>query len=259
MERPSPHPGSCARNDGCGSSAAVAGPQAEGLGEPGQGAASGGGSTQKSPRGPAGSRDKTALQLVRDNQAVYAEDLAVCGLARTRLARSVHDAGWGQLLALIEEKAAQHGREFRRIGRFVPTSQVCSACGISDGPKPLSVRTWQCVACGAQHDRDVNAARNILAAGRADRLNACGGSVRPPVVVAARVKQEPTEVPRERHGRKPVHDGEDVNPRVLDELAAMNPGVLVPAHCTGWRAQHAMSARFPDAFVPNAVGTSFHL
>jgi 7,8-dihydropterin-6-yl-methyl-4-(beta-D-ribofuranosyl)aminobenzene 5'-phosphate synthase len=52
---------------------------------------------------------------------------------------------------------------------------------------------------------------------------------------------------------------EPLIPRVLDELAAMNPGVLVPAHCTGWRAQHAMSARFPDAFVPNAVGTSFHL
>jgi 7,8-dihydropterin-6-yl-methyl-4-(beta-D-ribofuranosyl)aminobenzene 5'-phosphate synthase len=52
---------------------------------------------------------------------------------------------------------------------------------------------------------------------------------------------------------------EPLIPRVLDDLAAMNPGVLVPAHCTGWRAQHAMSARFPTAFVPNAVGTSFHL
>jgi 7,8-dihydropterin-6-yl-methyl-4-(beta-D-ribofuranosyl)aminobenzene 5'-phosphate synthase len=52
---------------------------------------------------------------------------------------------------------------------------------------------------------------------------------------------------------------EPLIPRVLTDLAAMNPGVLVPAHCTGWRAQHAMSARFPAAFVPNAVGTSFHL
>jgi putative transposase len=120
---------------------------------------------------------KTALRLVRDNQAVYAEDLAVCGLARTRLARSVHDAGWGQFLRLIEEKAAQHGREFHRIGRFVPTSQLCSDCRANDGPKPLSVRTWQCGAFGAVHDRDVNAARNILAAGRADRLNACRGGV----------------------------------------------------------------------------------
>jgi putative transposase len=122
---------------------------------------------------------KTALRLVRENQAVYAEDLAVSGLARTRLAKAVHDAGWSQLLRLVEEKAAHHGRVFRRIGRFVPTSQMCSACGVKDGPKPLSVRTWTCAACGTAHDRDVNAARNILAAGRADRLNACGGDVRP--------------------------------------------------------------------------------
>ena len=122
---------------------------------------------------------KTALRLVRDNQAVYAEDLAVSGLARTRLAKSVADAGWSQLLRLIEEKAAQYGRTFARIGRFEPTSQVCSACGANDGPKPLHVRTWACAACGTVHDRDVNAARNILAAGRADKSNACGGQVRP--------------------------------------------------------------------------------
>ena len=131
---------------------------------------------------------KTALRLVRDNQAVYAEDLAVSGLARTRLAKSVHDAGWAQLLRLVGEKAGQYGRTFHRIGRFVPTSQICSACGTSDGPKPLSVRTWTCAACGAVHDRDINAARNILAAGRADRLNACGGTVRPPPAVAGPVE-----------------------------------------------------------------------
>ena len=77
---------------------------------------------------------KTALRLVRDNQAVYAEDLCVSGLARTRLAKSVHDAGWSQLVRLIEEKAVQYGRTFARIGRFEPTSQVCSACGVKDGP-----------------------------------------------------------------------------------------------------------------------------
>jgi putative transposase len=128
---------------------------------------------------------KTALRLVRDNQAVYAEDLAVSGLARTRLAKSVHDAGWAQLLRLLAEKAEHYGRTFHRIGRFVPTSQVCSACGVNDGPKPLDVRQWSCAACGAVHDRDVNAARNILAAGRAERQNACGGDARPPLAVAA--------------------------------------------------------------------------
>jgi len=127
---------------------------------------------------------KTALRLVRGNQAVYAEDLAVSALARTRLAKSVHDAGWARLLRLLAEKAEHYGRTFHRIGRFVPTSQVCSECGINDGPKPLGVRQWSCAACGAVHDRDVNAARNILAAGRAERRNACGGDVRPPLAVA---------------------------------------------------------------------------
>ncbi len=131
---------------------------------------------------------KTALRLIRDNQAVYAEDLAVSGLARTRLAKSVHDAGWSQLLRLLAEKAEHYGRTFHRIGRFVPTSQTCSACGTKDGPKPLSIRTWPCSACGAVHDRDINAARNILAAGRAERLNACGGDVRPPLAVAVAVE-----------------------------------------------------------------------
>ena len=128
---------------------------------------------------------KAALRLVRDNQAVYAEDLCISGLARTRLAKSVADAGWYQLLRLIEEKAAQYGRTFGKVGRFEPTSQVCSACGLKDGPKPLSVRQWTCVACGIVHDRDVNAARNILALGRRERLNACGTGARLPLAVAA--------------------------------------------------------------------------
>ena len=128
---------------------------------------------------------KTALRLVRDNQAVYAEDLSVAGLARTRLAKSVADAGWSQLLRCIAEKAALYGRTFARVGRFEPTSQVCSACGVKDGPKPLGVRQWTCAACGTVHDRDVNAARNILALGRRERLNACGTGVRPPLGVAA--------------------------------------------------------------------------
>jgi putative transposase len=127
---------------------------------------------------------KIALRLIRDNQVVYAEDLAVSGLARTRLAKSVQDAGWSQLLRLLAEKAGHYGRGFYRVGRFVPTSQTCSQCGVIGGPKPLGVRAWTCAACGAVHDRDVNAARNILAAGRAERLNACGGNVRPSPVVA---------------------------------------------------------------------------
>jgi putative transposase len=115
---------------------------------------------------------KESTRIIRDNQAVYVEDLAVSGLARTRLAKSVHDAGWSAFVKMLEYKAVKHGRYFGRIGRFEPTSQVCSACGVKDGPKPLHVRMWTCGHCGTVHDRDINAARNILAAGRADRLNA---------------------------------------------------------------------------------------
>jgi putative transposase len=116
---------------------------------------------------------------------VCVEDLPVRGLARTRLAKSVHDAGWSAFVDMLEYKAALYGRDFHRIGRWEPTSQVCSACGVKDGPKPLNVREWECQACGAVHDRDVNAARNILALGRRERLiNARGGQVRPPLAVA---------------------------------------------------------------------------
>ena len=103
---------------------------------------------------------------------------------RTRLAKSVHDAGWSAFTAMLEYKARKHGRTFARVGRFEPTSQVCSACGVRDGPKPLSIRQWTCAACGAVHDRDVNAARNVLALGRRESLNACGGQVRPAPVLA---------------------------------------------------------------------------
>ena len=80
---------------------------------------------------------KTALRLIRDNQAVYVEDLAVSGLARTRLAKSVHDAGWAALVRLLQQKAERHGRTVVRVGRWFPSSQLCSACGVNDGPKPL--------------------------------------------------------------------------------------------------------------------------
>ena len=116
--------------------------------------------------------------LIRDNQAVAVEDLAVSGLGRTRLAKSVHDAGWSAFVGMLEYKARLYGREFHRIGRFEPTSQVCSVCGVKDGPKPLHVRAWQCPACRTWLDRDINAAVNVAkAAGLA--VTACGAQVRP--------------------------------------------------------------------------------
>jgi putative transposase len=128
---------------------------------------------------------KLALRLIRENQVVAVEELCVAGLGRTRLAKSVHDAGWATFVRLLEEKAAQHGRRVVKIGRWEPTSQTCSACRHRDGPKPLGIRVWVCPACGVVHDRDANAARNILvAAGLAETQNACGAGVRPSVMTA---------------------------------------------------------------------------
>ncbi len=123
--------------------------------------------------------------LIRENQAVAVEDLAVQGLARTRLAKSIHDAGWAGFVAMLEYKARRYGREFDRIGRFEPTSQTCGLGGVKDGPKPLHVREWRCRACGAWLDRDINAAINVArAAGLA--VTACRAQVRPDLVPAQR-------------------------------------------------------------------------
>ncbi|MFZ4140789.1 RNA-guided endonuclease InsQ/TnpB family protein [Streptomyces griseoincarnatus] len=128
---------------------------------------------------------RLSTMLIRENQAVAVEDLAVKGLARTRLAKSVHDAGWSAFVSMLEYKAARYGRAFHRIGRFEPTSQVCSQCGVKDGPKPLNVRVWTCQACGAVLDRDINAAVNVAkAAGLA--VSACGAQVRPGLLPAPR-------------------------------------------------------------------------
>ena len=123
---------------------------------------------------------KQALRLVRENQAVYVEDLHIAGMVRNgRLARAIHDAGWAQFVRLLEDKAARWGRTVHTVSRWLPSSKTCSACGGVQAGMPLTVRSWTCPECGAVHDRDYNAAINILAAGRAERENACGAGVSP--------------------------------------------------------------------------------
>jgi putative transposase len=123
--------------------------------------------------------------------AVYVEDLCVVGLARTRLARSVHDAGWSTFVSMLEYKAVRHGRTFARIDRWFPSTRACSVCGAIGEAKPLNVREWTCL-CGAVHDRDVNAARNILAAGRTDRPTPVELMSDPDPSGQSAAKQEPT-------------------------------------------------------------------
>src|SRR5664280_364048 len=134
---------------------------------------------------------KLAHRIACDNQAIYVEDLAVSGLARTRLAKSVADAGWSTLVRLLQEKALRCHRTVVKVSRWFPSSRLCSECGFNSGKKPLDVRSWTCTECGVTHDRDLNAARNILvegrmvAAGLAETLNARGGGIRLGLVPAA--------------------------------------------------------------------------
>lgn len=118
---------------------------------------------------------KVSTQLIRENQAICVEDLAVSNMVKNpRLARGISDAAWRELRSMLEYKAALYGRSFEVVNRWLPTSKRCSACGYTLEALPLSARAWSCPRCGAEHDRDVNAARNILAAGMAQLHSTAG-------------------------------------------------------------------------------------
>lgn len=121
---------------------------------------------------------KLTTQLVRENQTIAVEDLAVKNMVKNRkLALSISDASWGELVRQLEYKCDWYGRHFVKIDRWFPSSKRCAECGYIVEKLPLSIREWDCPKCGAHHDRDVNAAKNILAAGLAVKV--CGANVRP--------------------------------------------------------------------------------
>ena len=129
---------------------------------------------------------------------IAVEDLAVQNMVRNRrLSRVIADCGWGTFREMLEYKAARYGRHLIVIDRWYPSSKTCSACGFVLTSLGLKVRAWQCPSCGTRHDRDINAAKNILAAGRAvaggNPGHACGADVRHPGSsrVQSAVKQEP--------------------------------------------------------------------
>ncbi|WP_251081716.1 transposase [Frankia sp. Mgl5] len=122
---------------------------------------------------------KLSTRIIRENQTVVIEDLSVRNMVRNHaLARAISDASWSELRTMLEYKAGWYGRTVIAIDRFYPSSKTCSVCGSIVEKMPLNVREWACRGCGTVHDRDVNAARNILAAGLA--VAACGDGVRPP-------------------------------------------------------------------------------
>ncbi len=116
-------------------------------------------------------------RLVRENQTIVIEDLTVLNMVKNKsLARAISDAAWTDLRSMLEYKCTWYGRNLVTIDRWFPSTRLCSACGTLREKLPLHVREWTC-DCGTTHDRDINAARNILAAGLA--VTACGAGVRP--------------------------------------------------------------------------------
>ncbi|MGW7293718.1 RNA-guided endonuclease InsQ/TnpB family protein [Streptomyces xiamenensis] len=130
---------------------------------------------------------KLSTRLVRENQAIVIEDLTVRNMVKNHtLARAISDASWSEFRSLLEYKAAWYGRDVIAVDRFFPSSKLCSACGSLARAMPLHVREWTCAGCGASHDRDVNAARNLKAAGHGGTPGrslgealVCGAGVRP--------------------------------------------------------------------------------
>lgn len=120
---------------------------------------------------------KLSTRLINENQVICLEDLSIRNMVKNHtLARAISDASWSELRSMLEYKASWYGRTIVAIDRFYPSSKTCSACGQIMEKLPLNVREWTC-HCGATHDRDINAAKVILAAGLA--VTACGDGVRP--------------------------------------------------------------------------------
>ena len=121
---------------------------------------------------------KLSTRLINENQVIAIETLAVSNMQKNHsLAKSIADASWSEFVRQLEYKALWYGRELVGIDRRYPSSKRCSDCGHTVAKMPLSVREWTCPECGTIHDRDVNAARNVLAAGLA--VSAHGEAVSP--------------------------------------------------------------------------------
>ena len=121
---------------------------------------------------------KLSTRLVNENQVIAIETLAVSNMQKNHsLAKSIADASWSEFVRQLEYKSLWYGRELVGIDRWYPSSKRCSDCGHTVAKMPLNVREWTCPECGTIHDRDINAARNVLAAGLA--VSALGESVNP--------------------------------------------------------------------------------
>jgi putative transposase len=124
---------------------------------------------------------KLSTRLIRENQVVCVESLAVKNMVKNgSLAKAISDVGWSEFVAQLEYKADWYGRALVKIDKWYPSSKRCFDCGHILDSLTLDVRQWDCPECGVHHDRDINAANNILAVGLT--VNACGEAVRPGAV-----------------------------------------------------------------------------
>jgi putative transposase len=148
--------------------------------------------------------NRASTGLVRHNDLIAIEDLAVHNMIRNRrLARAISDCGWGEFRRQLEYKCGRYGRSLVVVDRWYPSSKTCSACGHLLAKLSLSTRYWRCPSCGTRHDRDTNAAKNILAAGLA--VSACGGDVRHSG--SSRVRSPVKQEPRPARAGIPVPQG----------------------------------------------------
>ena len=128
---------------------------------------------------------KLSTRIAHENQVICVESLAVKNMVKNHsLAKAISDVGWGEFVRQLEYKSQWYGRTLIKIDRFSPSSKTCHACKHVLDSLLLDIREWVCPACGVVHDRDTNAALNILAEGLS--AAACGGSVRPVRVRARR-------------------------------------------------------------------------
>ncbi len=128
---------------------------------------------------------KLSTRIIRENQTICLESLQVKAMEKhPTLAEAIHDVGWGEFIRQLEYKATWYGRTVIRIDRWYPSSKRCHACSHLLNSLSLDVRVWTCPACGVNHDRDVNAAKNIVAVGLT--VSASGETVRP-TTASARV------------------------------------------------------------------------
>lgn len=170
---------------------------------------------------------KVTTRLVRENQTIVIEDLPVRNMMQNgKLARAISDASWREMRSMLEYKCAWYGRTLVAIDRWFPSSRLCSECGVIREELPLNIRTWTC-ECGVTHDRDVNAARNILAAGLA--VTVCGDGVRPQRSIPEGRQSAKQKVRPAREGARSCEGAGEAKEKIFQNGRARRVSATVPS------------------------------